>query len=88
MPEDRDDLGRRPDDERIADARRRAADRDDLDDLERYPEDGPAYPRSVQAAGVIWIIMGSLILLNGAVNLLMHFAAGPRGPSARGRCAA
>jgi hypothetical protein len=46
-----------------------------------YPEDLPAggapFPTSVAAAGVIWIVIGSLILLNGAANLVVSTAAAP-----------
>jgi hypothetical protein len=53
---------------------------------DQLPVDGPKYPRAVHIAGVIWIIFGSLILLNAAINLLLTvgMAAGDGAQAAGG----
>ena len=45
--------------------------RDDEDDELQYGR--PEFPRAVQIAGIIWIVIGSLILLNAAAGLLLTF---------------
>jgi hypothetical protein len=39
-----------------------------------YQQSSPRYPGVVMAAGIIWIVFGSLILLNGAGALLLGAA--------------
>jgi hypothetical protein len=41
------------------------------------PEVPPQYPGSVRAAGIIWIILGGLILLSAGLNLLVAFTDQP-----------
>jgi len=55
---------------------------------DQLPVDGPEYPRTVHIAGVIWIVFGSLILLNAAINPLLTFgmAAGGGAQTAGGGC--
>jgi hypothetical protein len=48
------------------------------------PADGPEYPKVVRIAGVIWIVFGSLILLNSAVNLLVTFSTAAGGGAQTG----
>lgn len=45
----------------------------------------PPLPGSVKAAGIIWIVFGGLVLLNGGINVLLQLAVVPRGgPGAGG----
>ncbi len=57
------------------------------DDFERPARPAPAptaIPGSVRAAGIIWIVFGALILLNGAVMLLLLLTlTGPAPPGQR-----
>jgi hypothetical protein len=48
------------------------------------------YPRSVLAAGVFWIVLGSLIVLNAAANVALSLAVGVvnQGNQAAGACPA
>jgi hypothetical protein len=70
------------DDDRIADrpsarkARRRDEDEEDDDRFDARTE----FPRSVWAAGVIWIIFGGLILLITLVNVVANLALTPSAP--------
>jgi hypothetical protein len=61
--------------ERPARSLRRSRDEDEDED-DRF-DVRAEYPRSVWAAGVIWIIFGGLILLGAAVNLVVTVALKP-----------
>jgi hypothetical protein len=37
----------------------------------------PAFPKLVRVAGVIWIVFGCLLLVNGGISLLLSYAADP-----------
>lgn len=60
--------------------------REGIGEQDQLPVDGPEYPRTVHIAGVIWIVFGSLILVNAAINLLLTFgmAAGGGAQAAGG----
>ena len=76
----RDEYDEYEEEERRDAIRREPARRAPRREEEEFDEDQPRrsirrspFPRMVQTAGVIWIVFGSLILLNGTVNLLLSF---------------
>jgi hypothetical protein len=60
--------------------------REDYSGDEDLPPLGAPFPTSVTAAGVIWIVMGSLILLGGVINLLAAVAGGGAAPAGAQMC--
>lgn len=59
---------------------------DDFDDEPSPLVVEPVVPKTVQVAGVIWIVFGSLILLNWTLSLVLLIALAAAGPSSGGSC--